>query len=334
MSRSFSVFSVQFKAMGCPCEIALYADSAETAQKAIVSARRVIERLEQRYSRYRESSLLSQVHRAAGSGVPTPIDAETVALLDYADQLYRLSDGLFDITSGVLRRAWDFHAQRRPCPKQLNALLTCIGWPRVKYERTQEGGWVLLEEGMELDFGGIVKEYAADAAAKVLYQQGMVHGLIDMGGDMRVVGPTPSGQGWRIALRDPFIGSEENQKRQRMHNAVDICYGAVASSGVYERCMELNGKTYSHILDPRSGWPVEQPFSAVTVLADHAVIAGSAATLAMLLGEASGLQWLENLQLPYWVVFSDGRKVNKLQEKSPGQPPVEKVRYWAGGQWY
>ncbi len=268
------------------------------ARRAADAAIADVKRIETKYSRYRDDSVTTRINRAAGRDA-VAIDAETVALLDYAQRCHDLSDGLFDITSGVLRRAWDF--RRRP-PKlpdapTLEAARALIGWERVE----REGGRVRLPRaGMEIDFGGMGKEYAADRAATILQEAGIAHALVNLAGDVRALGAQPGGTPWRVAIRHP-----------RRDNAViayvELADGAVATSGDYERCFDLDGRRYCHILNPRTGMPVAH-WQSVSVVAPLCVVAGSCATIAML-QEARGEAFLAAQGLHYVAVGADGRRV-------------------------
>ncbi len=287
------LYGLSFKAMGSPCEIKVWSSSTEQADRALLSARSEIDRLEQKYTRYKETSLTSQINRAAGSGQRTPIDTETYQLLCYADEAYRLSDGLFDITSGVLRRGWDFKRGRIPTPLQLDSLRQLIAWSRVEFD---EQSISLPISGMEIDFGGYVKEYAADAAANVCFQCGILSALVNLGGDIRVVGPQPDGVGWPVGIHHPRI------KNRSMHTLY-LSQGGVATSGDYERYFEMNGVRYAHILDPKTGYPISGAAS-VTVHAESCLLAGTAATIAMLHGDQA-LDCLNDLKVPYLLVDQD-----------------------------
>ena len=159
-----------------------------------------MQRLEYKYSRYTENSLTSQINRAAGTGQPVSLDSETAGLLYYAHTLWRESDGLFDLTSGVLRRAWDFRSGRCPAQHEIDALLPLVGWELVQRD---EDSVYLPERGMELDFGGCVKEYAADSAAVQLRRSGVVAALVDLAGDMAAVGIPAGMSGWPVGIRHP-----------------------------------------------------------------------------------------------------------------------------------
>ncbi len=151
---------------------------------------------------------------------------------------------------------------------------------------------------MRLDFGGIVKEYAADRAAECCRAAGVVHGVIDLGGDLAVVGAHHDGHPWLAGIKlpsDPGVPCAN----------VELLRGGLATSGDYERVLVIDGKRYSHIVDPRSGWPIES-FASVSVIADSCLVAGAASTLAMLLGAGEGAAYLEGLGLPHLCIDQAG----------------------------
>jgi thiamine biosynthesis lipoprotein len=152
--------------------------------------------------------------------------------------------------------------------------------------------------GMEIDFGGIVKEYAVDRAAALCQSAGVRHGVINLGGDIKVIGPRADGSPWRIGIRHP-------RHKEAIMQTILLREGALASSGDYERCILVNGVRYGHVLNPKTGWPVRH-LAAVSVIADFCVIAGSASTIAML-KEENGPAWLDSLGLPYlWADIHGG----------------------------
>lgn len=273
----------RFKAMGSPCEIQLYAGSLDVADRVANTAIADVRQLEARYSRYRDDSYLSTINRVASTGGEIRVDDETAALLDYAATCYRESDGLFDITSGVLRRAWRFDRGQLPNQDQIEALLASVGWDKLRWTRPV---LAFPTPGLELDFGGVVKEYAADRAAALCEQGGLHHGIVNLGGDIRVVGPHPDGSPWRIGVRDP-------RRLGALVQMLSLRAGGLASSGDYERCIVVDGERYGHILNPRTGWPVKH-LASVSVVADLCLVAGSASTIAML-KEKAGPQWLEQM---------------------------------------
>jgi thiamine biosynthesis lipoprotein len=248
------IHAYSFAAMGTSCALKLFAPSRVEADMAAAWAIAEVERIEKKYSRYAETSTLSQINRVAGDGGTVAVDEETAGLLDFAFACYAKSGGLFDITSGVLRRVWKFSSGRLPDAAAVVALLPLIGMEKLLWNSPSLAFGV---PGVELDFGGLGKEYAVDRVAALLGAAGIKHGLIDLGGDFFALGPRPNGEAWRIGLRDP------NDAGQIL-GEVAVSGGALATSGNYERCLEINGIRYSHILDPQTGWPVHG-LSSVTV---------------------------------------------------------------------
>lgn len=296
----------EFKAMGSPCEIRLYAESPSVATHALDAAVAEIDRLEDKYSRYREGNLMHQVNQAARVGGSIAVDDEFVSLLEFADTCYQQSDGLFDITSGVLRRVWDFERAELPNPDELAHTLDSVGWRKLSW---QGGKLRFGSADMELDFGGIVKEYAADCAAALCSDQGIRHGVIDLGGDIHVIGPQPDGKPWNISIRHP-------RKANSRMASFNLLQGGLASSGDYERCVEVQGQRYCHILSPKTGWPVKG-MAAVSVVAPRCIIAGSVCTIAML-KEKAAAAWLQELALPHVWMDLEGRSNRALDQSSLG----------------
>ena len=238
--------SYRFRAMGSPCELRLCGDDPEQLERAAEGSRQELERLERKYSRYRDDSLTTAINRNAGRPEGQDLDPETAALLDYADTCWQQSEGRCDITSGALREVWDFRSGRVPDASEVSSVLERVGWGKLRWERPR----LLLPAGMELDFGGIVKEYAADRVAELCRTRGIVHGMVDLGGDLAAVGPHPDGSPWSVGIRHP-------QRAGATLATVPLEAGGLASSGDYERGFELDGVRYGHILDPRTGWPAQ-----------------------------------------------------------------------------
>ena len=297
-----TLYRFPFRAMGSPCEVQLYSDDKRQAQSVADQAMADVWRIEARYSRYREDSVLSGINRIAAQGGVAAIDEETAALLNYADTCYRQSEGLFDITSGVLRQAWDFKAQKIPKKAVIKQLLSRVGWDKVQLSATQIS---FKRPGMQLDFGGIGKEYAVDRAAAICREHGIEHGLVDLGGDIKIIGPHADGRPWSVGLRHP-------RKPGALLATINVYAGAVASSGDYERCIVVKDQRYSHVLSPKTGWPVNG-LVGVTVLAGYCVIAGSACTIAMLM-ESRGKQWLDELGLQHVWMDPQGQVGGQLTQ--------------------
>ena len=283
------IFRQTFRAMAAEHEIQLAAPDIDRARRAADAAIADVMRIEAKYSRYRDDSVTSRINGAAG-GFEVAIDAETAALLRYADECYGLSGGLFDITSGVLRRVWDFRRDPPvlPTPAELASAVALVGWREVEWTAKAIR---LPRAGMQIDFGGIGKEYAADRVATICLEHGMRHGLVNLGGDIRAIGPQADGTPWRVGIRHPRV-------QDAAVAGFDLAAGALATSGDYERYFEIAGQRYCHILNPKTGMPVRY-WQSVSVVSPLCVVAGSCATIAMLLEadapaflESQGVQWL------------------------------------------
>ena len=285
--------------MASPCEIRLSGISQADAERLANEAIAEVRRIESKYSRYRSDSLLSQINAAAGrTDARSEVDDETAQLLNFAANLFAMSDGLFDCTSGVLRHAWDFKNSGLPSQKSLDTLLPLVGWQHVAWDGKHIA---LTRVGMELDFGGFGKEYAVDRAATLLEASGVKHGLINLGGDVRAIGPQLNGSAWHIGIRDPRAPATEPG---RCFASLPLIHGAIATSGDYERFIEVNGKRYCHILNPKTGWPVSH-WRSVSVVGAVCVLSGALSTIAMLKG-AGAADFLETEGLSYLLNDANG----------------------------
>jgi FAD:protein FMN transferase len=281
--------------MGTACRIHVVGEAEALATRAAHAAIAEVRRIETKYSRYLPGSIVSCINAAAGTTQAIAVDDETANLLDFAAQVHEASGGLFDITTGVLRQVWDFGASRLPAPAQLTAALGRIGWARVEWRRPAVR---LGLPGMEIDFGGFGKEYAADRAATVLADAGVRAALVNLGGDMRALGPRPDGNAWTLGIAHP-------REAHAVVASIELHQGALATSGDYERYFELDGQRYCHILDPRSGWPA-QHWRSVSVVASTCVAAGALTTIAMLNG-ADALDFLRGQGVDFLAVDANGR---------------------------
>lgn len=276
--------------MGSDCRLTLYADDEHEADQVAGLVMAEVWRIENKYSRYIGGNALSDINCAALAGGKVDVDDETAGLLNYAFAAFQLSEGLFDISSGALRRVWNFSSGKTPPQSSIEHILPFIGLGKTAWTSPQLR---FLHSGMELDFGGIGKEYAADRGADICRSMGIQSGLLDLGGDIRVLGPHRDGSPWEIGIRHP-------RKPDASLGNIRLMSGAVATSGDYERYIEAAGKRYCHILNPLTGWPVNG-LSSVTVVAEQCLLAGTLSTIAML-KEDRGKRWLEDSGMRHcWV---------------------------------
>ena len=264
--------------------------------------RTLLEALEARYSRYRAESVVSVINQRAGSSVFTEVDPETQALLALAGQLWDASGGLFDITLGPLRRAWNFRADGNADPAQIDSALALVGWEQIEWRGSSLH---LPNPGMEIDLGGLAKEYAADSAISLMRNLKVTSAMIELAGDVATIGDSDKIP-WRVGIQNPEGAGSLC--------TVELSSAAIATSGNYARRIDFEGKQYGHLLNPKTGWPVEGPTS-VSVLDSHCLTAGAVATVACLQAEKDARAWLEHAALPWLMVSSTGKRSGPIADR-------------------
>lgn len=286
------VWAGRFEAMASPCELLVDGGDAAGAERLLGLAQHEVQRIERKYSRYRADSELSRWQAYAGKGIK--VDDESAGLLDLAALCHQLSEGLFDISSGVLRAVWRFDGSDRvPDADAVARVAARVGWSRVRWERPL----LTLPEGMELDLGGLGKEYAADRVLGLLREHTALPFLVNLGGDLVVSGPRANGQAWYVGVEQPASDPSAGLSTAGL---IALRGGALATSGDARRYLLKDGVRYSHILDPRTGWPVQDAPRSVTVAAPTCTEAGLMSTLAMLQGPGAEAL-LASQGLPHWV---------------------------------
>lgn len=296
LARLDGLWAGRFQAMASPCEVLVESVADEgLASELVAEAAKEAWRIEHKFSRYVSGNVVDQINRSESRDVR--VDEETARLLDYADQCYRLSDGLFDITSGLLRNAWRFDgSDRLPSRESVDLLLPRIGWELLRWQAPI----LNLPQGMELDLGGIGKEYAVDRTLMLLDQRLRAAGvdrcglLVNFGGDLCCTRRWHPETPWKV-------GVESHSNRAESAGMLRLRAGALATSGDTHRFLLRNGQRYSHVLNPRTGWPVEQAPNTVTVLAPTCTLAGMLATFAMLQGPRAESFLGEQDAIRYWV---------------------------------
>ncbi len=289
LTRDSNLWTARFTAMSCPCEVLIEQAPASLAEQVAHIVAECAWRIEQKFSRYRNDNIVAEINSSNGRAVI--VDEETANLLDFAATLHRLSEGRFDITSGVLRRVWSFDGGTRvPTQADIAAILKLVGWQKVDWRRPL----LRMQSGMQIDFGGIGKEYAVDSAcAGVESVAPGLSCLINFGGDVVVRNLRHDGQPWRV-------GVEHADQRGSATQIIPLLRGGLATSGDSHRFVMHEGRRYSHILDASTGWPVEGAPRSVSVLADTCTQAGTLTTLAMLRG-AQAEHFLLSSGVRYWI---------------------------------
>jgi len=275
--------------MASPCEVLIEAAPELLARQIVETAASSAWRIERKFSRYRDDNIVHEINTSDGRAVV--LDEEAAGLVDFAATLTRLSEGRFDITSGVLRRVWTFDGGSRvPTQAQIDAVLPLTGWHRVQWRKPV----LRLEPGMQIDLGGIGKEYAVDLAATQIERIAPhLSCLINFGGDVVARTARRDGQPWRVGIEAP-------DRTGTAARLVNLHRGGLATSGDSRRFVMHEGRRYSHILDARTGWPIPDAPRSITVAADTCTQAGTLTTLAMLQG-ANAEQLLRASGSQYWI---------------------------------
>jgi len=282
--------------MASPCELLIDGGSRAHAKMLTGVAQQEARRIERTFSRYRKDNIVFRINSSAGATIQ--VDAETARLLDFSDQCFRISDGLFDVTSGVLRDAWKFDGSNNvPSQAEIEILLPRIGWQQAKWREPE----FTLPDGMQIDFGGIGKEYAVDRAVTLLRERTNKPFLVNFGGDLHASGPPAESGAWQVGIaaiqRKTLVAANVATGAARV---LQLQRGALSSSGDAERFLLKDGIRYGHVLHPKTGWPARDAPQSVTVAGNSCTEAGVLSTLALLHGEDAE-RFLEEQSVSYWV---------------------------------
>ncbi len=284
---------ISFNAMASPCEILVRNLDAKLIKRIAKIAMSETRRIESKYSRYIKNNLVAQMNNSRGRTVP--IDSETFNLLEYAKNIHQLSDGLFDITSGALRKVWRFEKNAQPpTESEIRDVLPHIGFKLLEYDDHS----FRCPNNTEIDFGGVGKEYAVDQVSNLLRpicSESKSSYLVNYGGDISAVKLDEQHQKW-------IVGVESASNDQQTDSIINILHGSVATSGNTKRHLQYKGKLYGHILNPKTGYPIEDAPRSITTFASSCLVAGSFSSLAMLQGKNAEAFLKEN-ELDYICIW-------------------------------
>lgn len=299
ISSTKSGFVGRFSVMASPCEILIESPQQQSnivelqaqVSNAINAVYQEAKRIEQKFSRYLNGNITHAINNANGQAIT--LDDETAKLMDFAFQCYELSEGLFDISSGILRKAWTFDgSDQLPAPEAIENVLPLVGLDKVQWNSPI----LTLKTGMELDFGGIGKEYAVDRCLMEATQQLAKYKLtlpvlVNFGGDLACNGPRLNGKPWQVGIES--VGGGEPAM-------LTLGKGAMATSGDARRFLLKDGIRYSHILNPKTGQSIVGAPRSVTVAANTCIEAGLISTLSLLHGDQAK-SFLAEQDIPHWI---------------------------------
>jgi thiamine biosynthesis lipoprotein len=297
-----TVFKKGLKLMGNHFEISAVADSEKCAFTLIDAGIREIQRIEKLLTTFNENSETSMINRNAGIE-PVTVSPETFSIIERSIRISRLTQGAFDISYGSIdKRLWNFDTSMKALPDKETAkrMVRLINYRNIILDN-ENSKVFLKEKGMRIGFGGIGKGYAAERARSVMKTMGAGSGIVNASGDLTTWGLQPNGKPWTIGIANPNAAHE-------LFSYIEVTDMAVATSGNYEKFIMINGKKYSHTIDPRTGLPVTG-IKSVTIITLNAEIADAMATPVMIMGIKIGLELINQMKDIEAIVIDDNNTV-------------------------
>jgi thiamine biosynthesis lipoprotein len=290
------------KLMGNRFEITAVAEEEGWAHERIDTAIEEIRRIERLLTTYDDNSETSLINRNAGIA-PVTVSPETFQLIERSVRISRITQGAFDITYGsVDKRLWNFDTQmtRLPDPETARQMVKLINFRHILLD-PEKTTVMLQEKGMRIGFGGIGKGYAAERARKVMQEMGADSGIVNASGDLTAWGCQPDGSPWTIGIANPNAAGQ-------VFSYMNITNMALATSGNYEKFIMIDGKKYSHTIDPKTGLPVTG-IKSVTIITPNAEIADAMATPVMIMGIHAGLDMINQIKDIEAIIVDDDDKI-------------------------
>ena len=293
---------------GTPCTITLLERAPESTYNRVFTR---LEEIERRMSITLEASEVSQINREAGIKA-VRVSRDTFHVIEQGVQFSQLTGGGFDISVGPLVTLWNIGSDHPvvPAPERIREKLSLVGFQHIRLDReTRE---VFLEErGMMLDLGGIAKGYAAEEAGRILAELGIRRAIVDIGGNILVLGSKPGNRPWRVGVQDPL------QPRGAYCGILELKASSAVTSGVYERFFEIDGRRYHHILDTGDGYPVENDLLSVTIVSRDSLTADALSTGLFVFGLQKGMRVAEQIEGLEAVFVTKDRRIH-LTSGLPG----------------
>ena len=298
-----SLYKETIKLMGNRFEISVVTHNKSKAKLCIQAAVDEIRRIEKLLTTFNESSQTNLVNRNAGL-MPVKVDKELFDLIKRSKKISELTQGAFDITYGSIdKRFWNFDQTMTSLPDSQTAkqLVRLINYKNVVLDQNNMTVF-LKEKGMRIGFGGIGKGYAAEKAKYVLQQMGIENGIVNAAGDLTAWGYQPNGKPWTIGIADPNV-------TRNAFSYLELTNTSIATSGNYEKYVMIDGKKYSHTIDPKSGYPVSG-IKSVTIISPNAEIADAMATPVMIMGIRVGLDMINQLNGIECIIIDDADTIH------------------------
>ena len=289
--------------MGTDFEISVVAPSEQIGYINIDEAVSEIKRIEAMISSWDATSETSEINRNAGIQ-PVKVSKELFQLIERAKTISEITDGAFDVSYASMNRIWKYDGtmDRMPTDTEIKASINKIGYQKI--ELNQEEQTVFLqEEGMRIGFGAIGKGYAADKAKELLISKGVKGGIVNASGDLTTWGTRETGEKWMVGITNPM-------DEDRIFTWFPIVESSVATSGDYQKYIIFKGEKYSHIIDPRTGYPTKG-VTSVSIFAKRAELCDALATAIFIMGKDSGIHLINQLDGVEVVLVDEDRKIHK-----------------------
>jgi thiamine biosynthesis lipoprotein len=296
------VFKRACKLMGNRFELSAVSDNEKWANEKIDAGIAEIQRIERLLTTFSDDSETNEVNKNAGI-IPVKVSRETFNLIERSIRISEVTQGAFDITYGSIdKRLWNFDEKMTSLPDKITAkkMVRLINFRNIILDK-EESTIFLKEKGMRIGFGGIGKGYAAERAKQVMKDEGVESGVVNASGDLSAWGLQPNGKEWTVGIANP-------NSSQEVFSYMAITDMAVATSGNYEKYVMIDGKKYSHTIDPRTGLPVNG-IKSVTIITTNAEIADAMATPVMIMGINTGLDMINQMKNIEAVIIDDDDKM-------------------------
>ena len=288
--------------MGCDFTITLTANSKEIGDIYIQEAINEIIRIEKLISSWDVNSQTSLVNKNAGIK-PVKVDSELIALIERSIAIAKFTDDAFDISFASMDKIWKFDGSviEMPSEEIIKASVAKVGYENIILNK-QNSTIFLKNKGMKIGFGGIGKGYAADKAKALLISKGVNGGIINASGDLTTWGKQPNGDAWKVGIKNPL-------NKDKIFAWFPVENRAVVTSGNYEKFVMINGKRYTHIINPKTGYPSHGVLS-VSVFAPKAELADALATSIFVMGNKKGLHFINQIATVDCIIVTDNGKIH------------------------
>lgn len=286
--------------VGGPCEIKFFCRSDKAAEKIISEIDIELVRIDSLLNRFSEKSLVSELNRNLRVKVPRDI----IYLFALSDSMSRMTDGLFDISVAPLLELWGFykHELNIPDTAEITKVVELVDYRKIQLKNDS----IIIPEGVKIDLGGIAQGYAAERVKDILIEYNTESAIINIGGEIVTIGQSPKGRPWRIGIRHP--------RKEGIIETVEIKDNAMSTSGDYEKFFVINNKRYSHIINPKTGFPASD-FVSVTIIAKNATFADAIATAVATMGSENGMKFLDSLGIRGIIYYEKDGSLQRVEKK-------------------